>query len=119
MAAIQYCDYPYDNHKIRFEIMREDLKNHRWTNLGFGLIVSVCTAIPIVKFPHHADRHLWRNRHVGRFVPGQTYVEPVATNNKKAPSGAFLLTKQHQPCVDALTSDASAPYPYGQKLDLG
>ncbi len=50
MAAIQYCDYPYDNHKIRFEIMREDLKNHRWTNLGFGLIVSVCTAIPIVNF---------------------------------------------------------------------
>lgn len=26
MAAIQYCDYPYDNHKIRFEIMRDDLK---------------------------------------------------------------------------------------------
>ncbi|MBP8065089.1 MAG: sulfate transporter CysZ [Aeromonadaceae bacterium] len=50
MAAIQYCDYPYDNHKIRFEIMREDLKNHRWTNLGFGLIVSVCTAIPIINF---------------------------------------------------------------------
>ena len=50
MAAIQYCDYPYDNHKIRFEIMREDLKNHRWTNLDFDLIVSVCTAIPIINF---------------------------------------------------------------------
>ena len=50
MAAIQYCDYPYDNHKIRFEIMRDDLKNYRGTNLGFGLLVSLCTALPIINF---------------------------------------------------------------------
>lgn len=50
MAAIQYGDYPYDNHKIPFEIMRDDFKAERLSNLGFGFAVSVCTAIPLVNF---------------------------------------------------------------------
>jgi CysZ protein len=50
MAAIQYCDYPYDNHKIPFEVMRDELKSERLPSLGFGLAVSICTAIPIINF---------------------------------------------------------------------
>lgn len=50
MAAIQYADYSYDNHKIPFDVMRDDLKSERLPNLGFGFAVSVCTAIPLINF---------------------------------------------------------------------
>lgn len=48
MAAVQYCDYPFDNHKIPFHQMRAQLLNHKTTNLTFGLIVTVLTTIPII-----------------------------------------------------------------------
>ena len=46
--AIQYCDYPFDNHKIDFHAMRNDLKQKQGKAYGFGIIVSVLTTIPIV-----------------------------------------------------------------------
>lgn len=48
MVAIQYCDYPFDNHKIDFIKMRNALTRHRTMNFTFGSLVSACTLIPIV-----------------------------------------------------------------------
>ncbi len=50
MMAIQYCDYPYDNHKVRFTSMRTHLSQHKGTALSFGLMVNVFSLIPIVNF---------------------------------------------------------------------
>ncbi|MBO1255607.1 sulfate transporter CysZ [Alteromonas sp. 5E99-2] len=48
MMAVQYCDYPFDNHKIDFKPMRQLLKEDRVTNVSFGMCVSVTSFIPIV-----------------------------------------------------------------------
>lgn len=48
MAAVQYCDYSYDNHKTSFNLMCQDLRQRRWRTLGFGLVVSCATAIPLL-----------------------------------------------------------------------
>ncbi|RJX71659.1 sulfate transporter CysZ [Vibrio sinensis] len=48
MLAIQYCDYPFDNHKISFQDMRHNLKQKQTTAYGFGALVAVFTTIPIL-----------------------------------------------------------------------
>lgn len=48
MLAIQYCDYPFDNHKVRFNDMRNSLKQKQTKAYGFGVLVSVFTTIPII-----------------------------------------------------------------------
>ncbi|MGV6988434.1 sulfate transporter CysZ [Testudinibacter sp. P80/BLE/0925] len=50
MAAIQYGDYPFDNHKIPFKQMRYQLAEKRSLNLTFGGLVSICTFIPFLNF---------------------------------------------------------------------
>lgn len=50
MMAIQYCDYPYDNHKIDFTRMRLHLKQHKGKAMSFGVMVNVFSLIPIVNF---------------------------------------------------------------------
>lgn len=50
MMAIQYCDYPFDNHKIHFNQMRQVLNQHRSQSFSFGLTVSLFAMIPIVNF---------------------------------------------------------------------
>lgn len=50
MAAIQYCDYPFDNHKIAFMKMRYQLGEKRALNLTFGGLVSLCTFVPFLNF---------------------------------------------------------------------
>ena len=50
MMAIQYCDYPFDNHKIPFRAMRDTLAKERSHSFSFGIMVSVCAMIPIVNF---------------------------------------------------------------------
>jgi CysZ protein len=50
MMAIQYCDYPFDNHKISFSDMRRTLNERRGNSFSFGIIVSVFSMIPIVNF---------------------------------------------------------------------
>lgn len=50
MMAIQYCDYPYDNHKISFTDMKVGLNNSRSKCFGFGIMVSVFSLIPVVNF---------------------------------------------------------------------
>ncbi|MGQ0286995.1 sulfate transporter CysZ [Pasteurellaceae bacterium 22721_9_1] len=48
MMAIQYCDYPFDNHKIAFPTMHAKLKENRIQSLTFGGLVSLCTLVPII-----------------------------------------------------------------------
>ncbi|NIF20927.1 sulfate transporter CysZ [Candidatus Pantoea multigeneris] len=48
MLAIQYCDYPFDNHKISFPQMRSALRQHKVTHMQFGALVSLFTMIPVV-----------------------------------------------------------------------
>jgi CysZ protein len=50
MMAIQYCDYPFDNHKISFRDMRRTLNLRRSNCVSFGIMVSVFSMIPIVNF---------------------------------------------------------------------
>ncbi|MDC9594120.1 sulfate transporter CysZ [Xenorhabdus sp. IM139775] len=48
MLAIQYCDYPFDNHKVSFTTMRNTLRQNKIDNLQFGAAVSILTMIPVV-----------------------------------------------------------------------
>ncbi|WP_114193212.1 sulfate transporter CysZ [Edaphovirga cremea] len=48
MLAIQYCDYPFDNHKVSFPLMRSALRKNKVDNLQFGALISVFTMIPIL-----------------------------------------------------------------------
>lgn len=46
--AIQYTDYPADNHQVPFPIMRDLLWRHSRSSLGFGGAVIGCSIIPVV-----------------------------------------------------------------------
>lgn len=48
MLAIQYCDYPFDNHKVGFVQMRDALRQHKTYNMQFGALVSLFTLLPIL-----------------------------------------------------------------------
>lgn len=50
MMSVQYCDYPYDNHKIPFQTMRNDLKRHKSKAFSFGIMVNVFSLIPVINF---------------------------------------------------------------------
>jgi CysZ protein len=49
MLAIQYCDYPFDNHKVPFKTMREALRSRKVMNMQFGALTSLFTMIPVLK----------------------------------------------------------------------
>jgi len=48
MMAIQYKDYPFDNHKIPFSVMKQALKQQRGLSFSFGITVAMFSMIPIV-----------------------------------------------------------------------
>lgn len=48
LLAIQYCDYPFDNHKISFARMRNALQEQRIMSFSFGALVSLFSVLPIV-----------------------------------------------------------------------
>ena len=48
MYAVQYKDYAFDNHKISFTQMKNDLKSKQGLSYGFGFAVMLLTAIPFV-----------------------------------------------------------------------
>lgn len=50
MMAIQYCDYPFDNHKVAFNEMRRTLHQSRGNCFSFGITVSLFSMIPVVNF---------------------------------------------------------------------
>ncbi|NRA62596.1 MAG: sulfate transporter CysZ [Psychrobium sp.] len=50
MMAVQYCDYPFDNHKKDFNLMKSQLKQDRGSAMSFGFMVTLFSMIPIVNF---------------------------------------------------------------------
>ena len=48
MLAIQYGDYPFDNHKVSFPQMRAALRQHKTVNMQFGALVSLFTLVPVL-----------------------------------------------------------------------
>ncbi|KEA50137.1 sulfate transporter [Mangrovibacter sp. MFB070] len=48
MLSIQYCDYPFDNHKVPFKEMRVALRKRKVMNMQFGGLVSLCTLVPVL-----------------------------------------------------------------------
>jgi CysZ protein len=48
MMAIQYIDYPADNHKLGWNEMLVWLREKRWQSLSFGGIVYLALLIPVV-----------------------------------------------------------------------
>jgi CysZ protein len=48
MAAIQYIDYPMDNHKVPFKDMLYEIKQRKGLSLSFGGLVMLITMIPII-----------------------------------------------------------------------
>lgn len=50
MMAIQYCDYPFDNHKVPFQDMKFALNQTKGSSFSFGAAVTLFSMIPIVNF---------------------------------------------------------------------
>ncbi|MDB2386921.1 sulfate transporter CysZ [Shewanella sp.] len=50
MMAIQYCDYPFDNHKVPFTDMKFALNQTRGSSISFGASVTLFSMIPILNF---------------------------------------------------------------------
>ncbi|CAM2773176.1 sulfate transporter CysZ [Vibrio rarus] len=48
MLATQYCDYPFDNHKVDFNTMRLCLKEKQSKAYGYGAMVAFFTSIPFL-----------------------------------------------------------------------
>ena len=48
MFAVQYIDYPFDNHKIPFAEARQHLKQKQGLSYGFGGAVLIFSMVPIV-----------------------------------------------------------------------
>ena len=47
LLAIQYADYPYDNHKIDFHTMRGQLRAQPGNSFAFGITVNIACMIPL------------------------------------------------------------------------
>lgn len=48
MMAVQYKDYPFDNHKIPFFVMKQTIKESKRLSYSFGVSVAVFSMLPIV-----------------------------------------------------------------------
>lgn len=48
MMAVQYKDYPFDNHKIPFDEMKHALKQRKGMSYSFGITVAIFSMVPIV-----------------------------------------------------------------------
>jgi CysZ protein len=50
MMAIQYWDYPFDNHKVGFQPMRNQLLQRKGQCFSFGIMVNIFSLVPILNF---------------------------------------------------------------------
>ncbi|NWN90124.1 sulfate transporter CysZ [Marinobacter adhaerens] len=48
MMALQYVDYPADNHKVSFKALHHLLADTRLSALGFGLPVALAAMVPVL-----------------------------------------------------------------------
>jgi CysZ protein len=50
MMAVQYVDYPVDNHQRNFQAVKSVLRGRRLSSLGFGGVVALVSGVPILNF---------------------------------------------------------------------
>jgi CysZ protein len=77
MMAVQYKDYPFDNHKVSFTAMRQALKRQRGLSYSFGITVAIFSMIPIINLvvmpvaicgatalwvDHYREEYIYRNK---------------------------------------------------------
>ncbi len=48
MMGIQYCDYPFDNHRVSFPSMKATLREQKGMTMSFGALVMVFTMTPVL-----------------------------------------------------------------------
>ncbi|NMP31360.1 sulfate transporter CysZ [Thalassotalea sp. M1531] len=48
MMAVQYLDYPFDNHKINFDLMKQQLNEKKGQSYGFGITTALFSMVPLV-----------------------------------------------------------------------
>jgi CysZ protein len=48
MTALEYCDYPMDNHQHSFPQVREAVATQRWPCFGFGSLVMMGNMVPLL-----------------------------------------------------------------------
>ncbi|MFD2165943.1 sulfate transporter CysZ [Thalassotalea euphylliae] len=48
MMAVQYLDYPFDNHKVNFNVMRDELNSRKSQSYSFGIATALFSMVPIV-----------------------------------------------------------------------
>ena len=48
MMAVQYKDYPFDNHKVSFNEMKLALQDNKGLSYSFGITTAIFSMIPIV-----------------------------------------------------------------------
>jgi CysZ protein len=48
MTALEYCDYPMDNHQHSFPQVREVVETQRWPCFSFGALVMVGNMVPLL-----------------------------------------------------------------------
>ena len=54
MMAIQYADFPFDNHKISFKNMKNALAKRLGKNLTFGMLISFFTTLSYHQLHYYA-----------------------------------------------------------------
>ena len=50
ILAVQYCDYPFDNHALDFVSLRQRLGQRRFMAFGFGGSAMLLMAVPVLNF---------------------------------------------------------------------
>jgi CysZ protein len=48
MMAIQYLDYPFDNHKVSFREMKYALQQKKGLSYGFGITAALFAMLPVI-----------------------------------------------------------------------
>jgi CysZ protein len=48
VLTLQYVDYPADNNQMSFNELRQQIKNKRYSTLGFGGVILIGSMIPII-----------------------------------------------------------------------
>jgi CysZ protein len=48
VLTLQYVDYPADNNHMSFKELRQQIKNKRYSTLGFGGVILIGSMIPII-----------------------------------------------------------------------
>lgn len=48
MLALQYCDFPFDNHQVPFDQMKAALRSRKGLTFSFGIAAMLFTMIPII-----------------------------------------------------------------------